>query len=162
MLRLGDNPFGKGGLAAIAAPGAFPELTTLSLKCYHTRKGKPKELAGWLSSLQLPNLRHLNLMGWPLGNEGAKALAENPAFAGLTRLTSTAARSATQAQRHLRFAASSEPRRVADGLQLDQERRGCAAKKTVMPRLGECWLSSNRIPKKAAAKLKRDGLDLST
>ena len=28
----------------------------------------------------------------------------------------------------------------------------------VMPRLGVCWLSSNKIPKNSAAKIKRAGL----
>jgi uncharacterized protein (TIGR02996 family) len=161
VLRLGDNTFGKTGLTALA--GAFPALTTLSLRSYSRRKGSPAELAAFLAALRMPHLRHLDLMGWPLGNAGAKALATNPTFAGLTRLClddckigdpgAKALLDSPHLQNlvelHLSYNAI---RNSADAL----------ADPAVLPRLGECWLGSNKITRKTAEKLKRDGLYLIT
>ena len=159
VLKLGDNAFGKGGLAAIA--GAFPALTTLDIGSYHKRKGTPAELAALLSALRLPNLRHLNLHGWPLGNAGAQALAANPALAGLTRLNlddcdiGDPGAKAIFASPHLRNL-------VELHMGYNRIKAGAAAlaDPATMPRLGECWLSGNTISKKAGEKLERDGLYL--
>jgi uncharacterized protein (TIGR02996 family) len=84
MLHLGDNPFGKVGLTALAT--GFPNLTTLDLASYRTRNIQPAEMAEFLSAVSLPRLRYLNLRNWPVGPAGAEALAANPAFASLRRL----------------------------------------------------------------------------
>jgi Ran GTPase-activating protein (RanGAP) involved in mRNA processing and transport len=87
VLRLGDNNFGKGGLAAIARPGAFPALTTLDLDSSLKRKASAAEVTRFLQSeLQMPRLRHLDLQMWPVDDGGARAIADNPTFANLTRL----------------------------------------------------------------------------
>jgi uncharacterized protein (TIGR02996 family) len=163
VLRLGNNAFGRGGLAALAADGAFPELTTLSLHSHHTRRAKPADLAAFLTALRLPRLRHLDLGMWPLGNAGAKALAQNPALAGLTRLNvegcgiGDAGARAIFASPHLRGLVE---------LQMNYNAvkagAGALADPAVMPRLGECWLSGNKIPRKAAERLDRAGLYLIT
>jgi hypothetical protein len=43
-------------------------------------------MMAFLAGLQLPRLKHLDLSGWPVGDEGARVLASSAAFAGLTRL----------------------------------------------------------------------------
>ena len=163
VLKLGDNPFGKTGLAALATPGAFPELTTLDLGSYHKRKGTPAELAAFLSKLEVPTLRHLDLRGWPLGNDGAKALAANPAFAGLTRLTLDDCRIGDPGAKAL-FASPHLQNLVELHLDYNGIKTAAAvlADPAVLPRLGECHLGGTRIPKRAAETLKRDGLHLST
>jgi uncharacterized protein (TIGR02996 family) len=163
FLRLGDNPFGKSALTAFARPGAFPTLTTLSLHSYHKRKGTAKELAACLSALQLPNLRHLDLMGWPLGNDGAKALAANPAFATLTRLNLDSCGISDTGAKAL-FASPHLQKLVELQMSDNSIKSAADALKdpAVMPRLGECWLSGNKITEKSAKKLERDGLYLIT
>jgi uncharacterized protein (TIGR02996 family) len=86
QLRLGDNAFGKSGLNLIAKEGTFPSLTTLDLRSSRKQKASSTEMAAFLRSFSIPCLKHLSLHGWEVGDEGAKALAENPAFANLTWL----------------------------------------------------------------------------
>jgi uncharacterized protein (TIGR02996 family) len=159
VLRLGDNSFGKTGLMAIAKPGAFPKLTTLDLKSYLKRKGTPAELTAFVSALQLPRLRHLDLMGWPLGDAGAKALAASPAFAGLTRLDLSDCKIGDAGAKAL-LASPHLQNLVELQLNYNSIKTGAdaLADPAVMPRLGECHLSGNKIPSKSAAKIERDGL----
>lgn len=163
VLKLGDNPFGKGGLAALATPGAFRELTTLSLSSYHTRKGTPADLVAFFSTLQMPNLRHLDLMGWPVGNEGAKALAENSTLANLTRLNLDACKIGDPGAKAI-FASPHLQNLVELHMEDNTIKTAADAIKDrkVMPRLGECWIGGNKIPSKAAKKLKRKDLYLIT
>jgi uncharacterized protein (TIGR02996 family) len=160
-LRLGDNSFGKTGLMALA--GAFPALTTLSLRGNHKRKGSAAELAAFLSALRMPHLRHLDLMGWPLGHAGAKALATNPTFAGLTRLCLDDCRIGDSGAEAL-FESPNLQNLVELHLSYNAIRTSAdaLADPAILPRLGECWLGSNNIPRKAAEKLQRDGLYLIT
>ena len=162
-LRLGDNTFGAGALPALTRDGAFPELTTLDLGSYHKRKGTPAELAAWLATLRLPRLRHLDLRAWPLGNAGAKALAANPTLAGLTRLTLEDCGIGDPGARAL-FASPHLQNLVELQMSYNSVKEGADAltDPKTMPRLGECWLSGNRIPQKAAPKLERDDLYLIT
>lgn len=162
VLKLGDNPFGKAGLSALATPGAFPELTTLSLRSYHKRKGVPADLAAFLSKLEIPTLRHLDLMGWPLGNDGAKALATNPALAGLTRLSLHDCHIGDPGAKAL-FASPHLRNLVALDLDYNaiKTAAGALADPAVLPRLGECHLSGNKIPKHVTGTaFERDGLCL--
>ncbi len=163
VLQLGDNPFSKTGLGEITKEGAFPELTSLDLHSYTKRKGTSAELAVLVAAMRLPRLRHLDLSGWPLSDAGAQALAANPALAGLTRLNldecgiGDAGAKALFASPHLQNLVelqlgSNAIKTGADAL----------ADPNTMPRLGECWLSSNKLTKKAGEKLERDGLYLIT
>jgi uncharacterized protein (TIGR02996 family) len=83
-LYLGDNAFGKKGLLAFGT--RFPNLTTLHLGSYLKRRATEADVAEFLAKVELPGLRALDLMNWPVGPSGAKALAANPAFASLSRL----------------------------------------------------------------------------
>ena len=86
VLKLGENEFGESSFGLVSDPSSFPALSTLDLGSYTKRKGTSNKLSNCVASLQNPRLRHLNLKGWPLGDSGMKALAANPALAGLTRL----------------------------------------------------------------------------
>lgn len=110
VLRLGDNPFRLKGLEAIARSDNLRGLTTLDLSShpYKVRDMTTAAIAGFLAALRFPRLRHLDLSGWPVGDDGAKVIAASPAFAGLTRLVllhcgvSEAGRAALLAAEHLR------------------------------------------------------------
>ena len=161
VLKLGDNAFGKGALAALARPSAFSALTTLDLYSYRKRKATPADLATFLSALQIPTLRHLNLGGWPLGDEGAQALAANPTLTNLTRLTVHGCGIGDPGARAL-FASPHLQNLVELQMGNNPIKTGAdaLADPAVMPRLGECRLS---LSQGAAAKkkLQRDGLFLS-
>ena len=162
VLKLGDNAFGKGGLSALAAPGAFPALTTLDLGSSHKRKASQADVAAFLTALRLPRLRHLDLGGWPMGNNGAKALAKNPALATLTRLNLDGCEIGDPGAEAL-FASPHLQNLVELQMSYNSVKTGAdaLAKRTVMPRLGECWLGDD-ISEKTAQKLKRPGLYLMT
>ncbi|MBM3981395.1 MAG: TIGR02996 domain-containing protein [Planctomycetes bacterium] len=159
-LRLGDNPFGPGGLAAL---GQFPALTALDMHSYLARKPTSAQLAAWLAGLALSNLRHLNLTGWPLGDAGAKALAANPALAGLTRLELDSCQIGDAGARAL-FESPHLQNLVE--LDLSDNRVKAAADALadagVMPRLGICNLSGNKVAPKSKARIARPGLYLRT
>jgi uncharacterized protein (TIGR02996 family) len=159
VLRMGDNSFGKGGLSALTAPDAFPALTTLDLGSVQVQKVARADIAAFLSALRLPRLRHLNLNGWPLGNDGAEALAKNPAFANLTRLSLDGCEIGQPGAKAL-FASPHLQNLVELRMNYNSIKNGADAltKRTVMPRLGECWLDS--IPERTAKKIKRPGLYL--
>ena len=157
ILRLGDNAFGPKGLMAIAK--AFPALTTLDLGSSLKRKATPQDLARFLTALACPHLRHLNLAGWPLGDEGAKALAANAALANLTRLDLSRCAIGDEGAKAL--LASPHLQNLVE-LQLSHNAittgADALADPGVMPHLGELWLSNNTIPKDTAAKIGREGL----
>ncbi len=147
-LHLGDNSFGKGGLMALAT--GFPALTVLDLGSSLKRKATEADVAAFAAALSAP-LRHLNLHGWPLGDAGAKALAANPALAGLTRLNvdgcsiGDAGVKALLASPHL----SNVVDLRIDGNDYKPAALNALADPAVLPNLGECWLDgSARLEKK--------------
>ncbi len=85
ILRLKFTQFTKAGLMTIADGSRFPNLTTLDIRTRNTLV-RPATMAQFAANLSLPHVRHLSLGEWPLGDEGAKALAKNPALANVTRL----------------------------------------------------------------------------
>lgn len=87
VLNLNDGKWRKGGVLALADGARFPNLTTLDIGTAYSTATTPEIALTFVKALSLPRLRHLNLRYWPLGEEGAKALAANPAVANLTRLT---------------------------------------------------------------------------
>jgi uncharacterized protein (TIGR02996 family) len=159
-LHLEGNRFGKGGLMALARRGAFPALTTLVLgSCtdtFNRRNNTSADLAAFLSKVQLPNLRRLDLAGWPLGNAGAKALAENPTLAGLTRLDLESCLIGDPGARAL-FDSPHLQNLVE--LRVQGNRIGAAAGALadpgVMPRLCSGGLYGNKIPEATLETLER-------
>jgi uncharacterized protein (TIGR02996 family) len=163
VLRLGDNSFGPGGLAALAKPGAFPALTTLNLHSYHKRKAVPADLVAFLSKLEIPTLCHLDLHSWPLGDAGAKALAANPSLANLARLDVGGCQIGDAGAQAL-FVSPHLQNLVELQMSYNPITTGAdvLADRAVMPRLGECWLSLKGVPDEAKEKLRREGLYLIT
>jgi uncharacterized protein (TIGR02996 family) len=147
VLSLGDNNFGKRGLAAIAKAGAFPSLTNLDLRSSLKRKASAEDVTQFLAQLNLPRLRYLDLQGWPLGDEGAKTLAANPAFTNLVGLNLGCCRIGPEGAAAL-FASQHLQRLVKLELSFDPMGRAPEAllNRAVMPSLRECWLSSD-VPK---------------
>jgi hypothetical protein len=98
-----------------------------------------------------------------LGDAGAKALADNPAFAKLTRLDLSGCNIGDPGAKAI-FASPHLQNLLELQMSYNNIRSGADALTdlAVMPRLGECWLSSNKIPKTFAEKLKRDKLFLIT
>jgi uncharacterized protein (TIGR02996 family) len=88
-LDLGKNQLGAGGLETLTASPHLKGLTSLNLRypVTHHYPITPADVRAFLSSLEMPGLRHLNLCGMSIGARGAKALASNPHFARLTMLT---------------------------------------------------------------------------
>jgi uncharacterized protein (TIGR02996 family) len=160
VLKLGGNRFSKSGLTALAKRGALPPLTTLvigsSTDTFARRNSRATDLAKFLSTLQIPHLRHLDLSGWPLGNAGAKALAANPAFAQLTRLSVQACFIGDPGAKAL-FASPHLRNLVELDIHANSIKNGAdaLADAAVMPRLGTCRLWSNKIPEATVKKLKR-------
>ncbi len=70
-------------LVALARPGAFPALSTLSVK---RAGGAAPALGQFLKSWAGARLHTLILDGWPAPSPGLQRLAANPAFASLRRL----------------------------------------------------------------------------
>lgn len=85
-LQLDGIEIGKGALAALGDARRFPNLTTLQASTSYARKVTAADVTAFATNLNLPRLRHLNLNGWPLGDDGARALASNPTLGSLTRL----------------------------------------------------------------------------
>jgi uncharacterized protein (TIGR02996 family) len=142
-LLLGDNPIGKSGLAALAT--GFPALTVLNLRATRKRTSAQEGVTAFLAALGAP-LRHLNADGWPLGDEGAKALAANPALGGLTRLSvsdcgiGNAGVKALLASPHLRNVVELR----TDGNRADARALNALADPDVLPHLGECWIDGTK------------------
>jgi hypothetical protein len=155
-IRMGDNAFGKRGLATLAKTDAFPNLIVLDLDSSLKRKVVEADLAAFLSALAIPGLRCLNLNNWPLGNQGAIALAKNPAFANLERLFLDSCGIGDTGAEAL--VTSPHLQNLVD-LHLDHNdiRTGTDAltDPAVMPRLGVCWLSGNTISKGTQDSIKK-------
>jgi uncharacterized protein (TIGR02996 family) len=159
-LHLSGNRFGKTGLMALARREAFPALTTLVLgsgtDTFNRRNSTSADVAAFLSELQLPNLRHLDLAGWPLGNAGARALAANPTLAGLTRLDLESCFIGAPGAKAL---FNSPHLQNLVELRVHGNRIGAAAgalaDPAVMPRLCSGYLWGNKIPEATLGALKR-------
>jgi hypothetical protein len=155
VLRLGDNGFGKTGLNSLARAGAFPQLCALDLGSFLKRKATQDDVAAFLSALSLPQLRHLDLSGWPVGDEGAKVIAASPAFAGLTRLDLARCRIGDAGARAL-LASPYLQKLVRLRLDANTIRDGLddLADPAIMPRMAECCLGSNDVPRATVEKIR--------
>jgi uncharacterized protein (TIGR02996 family) len=144
VLRLGNNLFGKSGLSVLARPGALAELTALDLHSWLEQKATADDVTRFLTRLELPRLRHLDLGGWPVDDKGVKALAGNPTFANLTYLGLQGSRAGPAGAKAL-FRSPHLRRLVA--LQLRDSRMGKAMgmleDRGLLPNLRECWVPKN-------------------
>ena len=156
VLRLGDNNFGSTGLTALARDKVFPMLITLSLDSSLKRKATEADMGAFLSALTISSLRCLNLDNWPLEDRGAIALASNPALASLKRLfldtcnigdVGAKARLSSPYLQNLVDLHLSD-NRIATGAD-------ALADPGVMPRLGVCWMSGNKIPMKSQERIEK-------
>jgi hypothetical protein len=156
-LNLSYNTPWPRGLKALGANPSLRGLTTLLLKGWkdHNRGLTPKNLHHFLTTLDMPNLRHLNLSGRPLGPRAARLLMRGR-FASLTRLgldqcglsdAATAALvSAPSLQGLIEFDAANNGLKAGAKPLVD---RG------VMPQLAAANFSANRISPDLVRKLRR-------
>jgi hypothetical protein len=153
-LHVRESAFGKTGLAALAQPGAFPELTTLNLGTSLKQKATEADMVRFLEAWSSPRLRYLNLAGWPVGDAAVKAIANSPAFAGLTRLNLDYCQVGNDGAEAL-LASPHLQNLVQLRLSLNPITTGAdaLADPSVMPRLGECWLNSG-VPAKSQERIR--------
>jgi uncharacterized protein (TIGR02996 family) len=146
---------------ALTRPGAFPALTTLQLDSPYGRTMKRPDTAELLAKLASPNLRHLKLSYCNFDDACATALATNPAFAGLTRLTiggkDATGHPAKLQSKTVRKLFQSENLRNLIELEMSSCRVGEAAEvltdAAALPNLAKCSLSE--VPEKVAEKLRK-------
>jgi uncharacterized protein (TIGR02996 family) len=155
VLNLSDNSFGRTGLRALADGSRLPNLTTLNLNSALRHPIPAADVVEFAAALNRPPLRNLGLDFWPLGNEGARALAKNPALANLTRLS---VNSCGIGDAGLRALARS--RHLQGLVQLDimgnQLRKATALfDPALLPRLGRVRIRNNQLTSTSAAKLAR-------
>ena len=74
-------------LNLLADSTPLPDLRSLTLSS--PSRLHPVDAARFFAALRLPQLRSLDLFEFPLDDAGVTAIAANPTFAGLTRLTLT-------------------------------------------------------------------------
>ena len=151
-LLLGHAGVGGNGSFALGAPEAADPVA-IAMARLRQREGWAADVTAFAAALNLPRLRHLNLSGWPLGDDGARALAANRALANLTRLS---AAGCGVGERGL--AALVRSRHLQQLIELDVANnklttaaalRGAAR----LPRLAAARLAGNAIPHAAHRQL---------
>lgn len=146
---------GPEGFAALGRSKNFRRLVHLDLGAFSDERGKVKasDVAGFLAALDAPQLRRLDLSGYPVDAAGAKALATRPEFGSLRRLRlqecgiGNAGLAAPAASPHLRELVVLDlwANRLTDAAPLLDP--------ATFPRLAECRLNGNPIPAALAAAL---------
>ncbi len=163
-LDLSANPIGPGGLAALARSRPLGGLRGLNLSDCNGTKA-PLDAAAllhFLTALECPELRHLELDRMPVGVRGARALAAGAPFTNLTRLGLAECGLRENGARALVGSSALDRLTVLD-VPDNAAGKGVSrlADPTVFPRLGRCNLSRNRIPKWPLARLrKRPGVQV--
>lgn len=151
-----NSQLGPAALAALAANPALSGLRTLRLTGY----GAPSALAPahfdrFLARLSLPELRHLDLSGQPVGPTAARRLA-GPQFAPLRRLGLRACRLTDAAVAKLLTAPALQN---LIELSLDNNRltTGPTAlgDRAVLPNLAACSLRGNKLSPALTRKLRK-------
>jgi uncharacterized protein (TIGR02996 family) len=157
-LNLSGNPIGAGGLYALARSEHLCGLRALDLHRCNTSKARlhAATVLDFISALELPELRHLDLSYLPVCVRGARALASNATLARLSRLVLNECGLREQGAR-----AIVEGSVFGDLVVLDMVGNGTGsgaaklANPTVFPRLGRADLTNNRIPKGPLARLRK-------
>lgn len=156
-LDLSQNSVGARGLGAVAANPALRRLISLDLggRPHHVGHLTAKHFEGFLSKLDMPQLRHLSLRGRPIGAKAARLLA-NEKFASLTRLNLRDC-GLTDATVRALLEAPALQNLVELRLEANKLKAGLEplANPRIMPRLGAFYLEGNRVGDVLAAKLAR-------
>ena len=156
-LNLEDNTIGPTVLSALAANPALRGLRALNLAGGrpYNRDLTPTHFDRFLTKLNAPDLRHLELSGRPVGAKAARKLAE-PKFGSLTRLGLADCRLTDPA-----LAALIESPTLANLIQLELDDNQLAvaperlADRAVLPQLASCSLKGNPLPPTVTRKLRR-------
>ena len=115
----------------------------------------PAHFDRFLAKLDLPDLRRLDLSGWPVGAKAARRLTE-PQFASLTRLALNKCRLTDPAVKALLAAPT-----LRNLIQLELDGNGLSvgveplADRATLPQLAACSLGGNMVPAPLARKLRR-------
>ena len=157
-LNLSHATIGPTGLAALAANPALRGLRALDLSGY-ARDARdrltPAHFERFLAKLDMPDLRHLELSGRPLGARAARKLT-GPRFASLTRLGLNRCRLTDPAVAAL-VAAPALGTLIQ--LELNDNRLATGPERltdrAVLPRLASCTLGGNALPAPLARRLRR-------
>jgi uncharacterized protein (TIGR02996 family) len=156
-LDLANTQIGPTGLSALAANPALRGLRTLNLAggYYDSPNLKPGHFDRFLSKLDMPDLRHLDLSGRPVGPKAARRLTD-PKFASLTRLNLKGCKITDPAMKSL---VSSPTLRGLIELDLSGNELKAGAEiltdRSVLPRLASCTLIGNSIPTSIMRRLRR-------
>jgi hypothetical protein len=154
-LQIGDNPFGREGLLALADGARLPGLTTLNLNSTQIPAVPAADAAAFAAALGRPRLRNLWIANWPLGTDGARALASNPSLANVTSLSVSgcgigdAGLDALVRSPHLQNLVE------LDASRNDLRKAAALRGPKFLPRLRRCWLWHNSFSAATAAKLTR-------
>lgn len=156
-LDLEDNTIGPTGLSALAANPALRGLRTLNVAGGHaySRGLTPTQFDRFLARLDMPDLRHLDLSGRPVGSKAARKLADSK-FGSLTQLGLAACKLTDPA-----FTALVQSPTLANLIEfkLDGNQLTTApellADRAVLPRLASCSLAGNALPPAVTRKLRR-------
>ena len=157
-LDLSSNPVGPGGLQAIALSPHLRGLRALSLSNCNTTKAPlaAATVLNFLTTLDAPDLRHLKLNQLPVGVRGARAIAAGGTFAHLTRLALAECGLRESGARAIVESATLGHLTVLD---MPDNAAGKGLSKLidpkVIPRLGRCDVSRNRVPKWPLGRLRK-------
>ncbi|HEY1188922.1 MAG TPA: TIGR02996 domain-containing protein [Gemmata sp.] len=154
-LDLSNNAIGAAGLSALAGNRALRGLRVLKLGAAPSTRGlTPTHFGQFLTKLDLPDLRHLDLSGHPVGANAAKKLAD-PKFTPLRRLMLNGCRLSDTAVAKL-LAAPALQNLVQLGLDTNNLTTGpqALADPSTLPHLAACSLANNPIPAPVVRKLR--------
>lgn len=163
-LHLPVNPVGPGGLLALARSKHLRELRSLNLSSCNMTSA-PLDAAtvlNFLTALEMPELRHLELGRLPVCIRGARALAANSSFANLTRLGLS---ECGLREPGARAVVESGAFPNLTWVNLADNAAGKSVSKLAdtrtFPRLGYADVSRNRVPRAALTRLrKRPGVEV--
>jgi len=153
IMRLGNNPFGRAGLLALADGSRLPNLTTLDLNCTYVQNATSDDLVQFATALNRPQLRNLWLDHWPLGPAGAKALAANPSLSNLTALSVNYCRIGNEGMNALVRSPHLRNLYALGVAGNDLNKPTALARPEFLPRLKLIWLQNNRIASASVAQL---------
>ena len=154
-LRLSNNTLAPTVLSALTANPALRGLRELHLDGYTATGLTPAHFERFLTKLDMPDLRYLELSGRPLGARATRRFTD-PKFASLTRLHLNDCKLSDAAVKAL-VTAPALRNLLTLGLDNNKLTTGPEplADRAVLPKLAACGLSSNAISAATKRKLRR-------